>query len=206
MGAAVMGIVLAAWAAPVRSVEVSASGTELHAALIPADYNDEYVVCADADCPPGLGRVGVVQPRISVRAGAVEGRGRVRTELAWLGPIEVDVMCAAVPVLVAGAPGQAHVQSRGCRIERLIAGVPAMMKGAVVAALEPLLNLLVDEQLRVAPPYDLLGGARGGLLAPYSADRALQAPASAQCVQQIRKVAVRSAPDAVVVGLDVACD
>jgi hypothetical protein len=188
-------------AAPTRRIEASATGAELSAALLPAD-TPEYLVCA-GDCPPGLGRVGVLAPRLAVHGAVVEARGRVRTELAVVGAVEADVVCAVVPVLLDGA--RVHVRSRGCRIERL-GNVSTWLRAGVIAVIEPALAVLVEEQLRVSPAYDLLGGARDGLLAPYSADPALRAPQAAGCVQGIGGVTVRDgAPGRLVVAVDVAC-
>jgi hypothetical protein len=107
-----LGLGVRADAATVRRVEASATGAQLTAALLAEDAA-EYLVCAE-DCPPGLGRVSVASPRLDVRGAAVEARGRARTEVAMVGAVEADVVCAFVPELVDAA--RVRVRSLGCRI------------------------------------------------------------------------------------------
>lgn len=208
--AAVVGIGLAALAqpassapAPNRRIEASASAAELIAALLPEGTDQAWTVC-DGDCPPGVGRLDVSDPRLDLKGAAVQARGKVRTEVALVGRVEADVVCVVAPILLDAA--RVHVQSRGCRIERLGAGISPWLRAGVVAAVEPALAAVLDDQLRRAPPYDLLAGARDGLLAPYAADPALRPPVAARCVDAIRSVGVRDgAPGRLVVGVDVGC-
>ncbi|MEZ4239750.1 MAG: hypothetical protein R3F59_27055 [Myxococcota bacterium] len=186
-------------AAPVRRVEASAGPAALTAALLPQDGAD-YTVC-EADCPVGVSRVVVARPGLDLVGRSVRGRGHVSLDLALVGTVEADVSCSGAPVLLPG--GQLTVQPGACTVERLGGGISPWLRGGVTRSVQAALDALVALQVQQAGPYDLLGDARAGLLAPYAADPALAPPAAARCVQGLSSLEVR--PGAVVLGVDVGC-
>ena len=190
-------------AASPRRIEASMDAGQLGELLLPAGTVHEWTIC-DGDCPSGVGSLRVVRPALALAAGAVETRGTVLADVAMLGAVEADVVCAVVPALRAG--GLVSAEGRGCRIDRLAGGVPFLIRRAVIAKLEPALGVLLDDQLGAADAFDLLASARDGLLAWYTADAAVRAPAASRCVEAIRSLEVRGGDAPVLVAtVDVGC-
>jgi hypothetical protein len=191
-----LGLAVAADAAT-RRVEASATAAELSSAVLEMD--EALVVCS-GDCPPGVGRVSVSAPGLGLAGTAIEVRARVGLDLAVVGHVDGDVACAVLPELREG--GRVGALGRGCRLTALSGSWNPWVRAGVVATVETALSAILDEQLRTGD-YDLLSGARDGVLAPYGRDPALAAPKAKTCVQAIRSIGVRE--QAVVVGVDVGC-
>ena len=160
---------------PVRRVEAQASSAQLMEALLPPEGERAWDVCT-ADCPTGIGALRVTGPALSMVGATVQARGKVHTDVALIGAVNADVVCTVVPELREG--GQVHALGRGCRIERLDAGISSWLRRGVTATLEPALGVLLEQQLQEAPPYDLLTTAREGWLGLYGPDPSLRAPAT----------------------------
>lgn len=188
-------------AAP-RRVQVSADAAALSSALLPDDLSQDWSVCA-ADCPSGVTSVRISDPAIDFAGAAVRIRGKVRADVAVVGPVAADVTCTAVPELLDA--GRVRVGARSCALANLGQGYKPWVQRGLAMTVEPALGALLADQLGRLPPYELLDAAKDGWLAAYNTDAALQAPGSAGCVQAIRGVDVRSEPAAVVVQVDVTC-